>query len=367
MYLIFSFNTGGIERLLIDLCNGMVKRDNNVFLCVINNDYTDSLFKYISPSVHIIKLNRAPGNKFQFRYMHELSKLIKRNNIQIVHCQGINCVLFSALSKLCNKNISIINTVHDSGNYSSYSNIKIKAQNMICSKTIAISESVRKEILSRHMNSNNVVTIYNAIDTQKFHYIPRKHTLPLSQCHTIQIGNVARFFPYKKGQDTLIKAIKLLSNKYPAIHCSFAGDIFKGQENEFDKITEYIKSNHLEDKIEFLGNVDDIPSFLGSIDIFVLPSNYEGFGISLIEAMATGLPCIASNLQGPAEIINSPQIGTLFQAGNEIDLANKISKAIDYYENYNYSEISKNICNRFSLGTCISSHLKLYARCINLN
>ena len=56
-----------------------------------------------------------------------------------------------------------------------------------------------------------------------------------------------------------------------------------------------------------------------------IPSNYEGFGISAVEAMATGLPCVASNIVGLNEVVDDSRVGKLFEVGNEIDLANKLS------------------------------------------
>ena len=360
MYLIFSFNIGGIERLLVDLCDGMAQRDNNIFLCIINKDYTDSILSELSPNIHIIKLDKTPGKKTMSLYMHKFARIVIENKIQIIHCQGINCVLFSALAKIISPKTIVINTVHDIGNYSSYPYAKIMLQNIICSMTIAISTSVRKEILTRNIQSNKVVTIYNAIDTDKFKYIMRDTSIPLRNRQVIRITNVARFFPIKKGQDTLIKAIELLIHKYPAIACSFAGDISKGQEKIYNKTIDYVTLHHLNSHVKFLGNVDNIPKLLKDTDIFVLPSNYEGFGISLIEALATGLPCIASDLQGPSEIINSTSYGLLSAPGDFTSLADNIDKMITNYEKYNFGSISQDTLNRFSIDGAIEKHLSLY-------
>lgn len=375
MFLIFSFNIGGIERLLIDLCNNMVLQKQHVYLCIINHDYTPSLLNELSPEVTIIYLNRTNYNlpsanksnrhKDSFhKYMLKLSIIVRQNHIQILHCQGINCVLFSAIAKLLNPSVIVLNTVHDSGNYPSYSSAKIFLQNRICSMTIAISNSVQEEILSRHISASRVTTIYNAIDTDKFQY-DQSGSNSFNPDSSISIGNVARFYPAKKGQDILVKAVELLIPKYPSIHCYFAGEIFKNQENEYNKLISYIEEKKLENHFTFLGNVNDIPAFLKKIDIFVLPSNYEGFGISLIEAMATGLPCIASSLEGPKEIIASPDLGILFKPGSSTGLACTIEKMICNYNTYDKAHISESIKSRFNISNSVQSHLSLYKKLLS--
>jgi glycosyltransferase involved in cell wall biosynthesis len=362
MYLIFSFNTGGIERLLIDLSACMAGRGQHIYLCVINDDITESLLSRLSPEVTVLRLRRAAGSKFSPRTMKALSDAVGRYRIDILHCQGINCVLFSLTAKLFHPRLAILNTVHDSGNYSSYSGAKIFLANRLCSETIAISESVRTEILTRHMDPARVITIYNAINTHKFQYCDRPSRPPLRERDAIRVVNVARVFPKKKGQDVLLDAIALLAERYPALRCDFAGAAAKGQEEAFRSLQESVRSKHLEDRVHFLGSVDDIGAFLAAADIFVLPSRYEGFGIALVEALATGLPCIASDLEGPAEILSAPGLGLLFKAGDPQSLADCLDRMISGYESYDRRQISAYVRARYSIEEMTDRHLELYRR-----
>lgn len=401
MYLIFSFNTGGIERLLIDLTREMSQRGNRVSLCVINHDYTDSLLQQVDPSVRVILLNRRPGGEgissgdqasevSNFQAASRLADLIHQDKIRILHCQGLNCVLFAALAKVRNPHLVILNTVHDQGNYRSYSRSKIFLSNRLLDGTIAISNSVRNEILARGLHPDRVVTIYNAIDTERFHYTPDTseigENIPGSsnavdgmdidrgkaRCSRIaegriEIGNVARFFPVKKGQDLLVKAVELLLPEYPRLHCSFAGEIYKGQEQAYQTLTEYIRSRGLEDHFTFLGNVDDVPSFLHGCDLFALPSRYEGFGISLIEALACGLPSVASRLDGPAEIMRYNYLGELSDPDNAESLANALRTAIRRLQDHEYDpkRISDYAVNTYNIRNMAEQHAALYEKLLH--
>ena len=368
MFLIYSFNTGGIERLLIDMSSKMLERGNNISLCVINEDYSYALLDKLPQQVKVIKLHRQPGNGSFIKYMKMLSNEVQKNNIQILHCQGVNCVIFSAIAKAINRHTIVVNTVHTCGNYTSYSNAKIFVQNRICSMTIAISHTIEKEILSRKMSSSKVTTVYNAINTNKFQYHPeniRRHHSAFNNDDKIQIGCVARFYPAQKGQDTLIKAVLLLIKNYPHIHCNLAGDIFKGQESAYNELQLLIQKNNASENFSFLGNIEDVPSFLDNQDIFVLPSHTEAFGIALIEAMSSGLPCIASRLEGPEEILEDKSLGLLFAPGNEHDLARNIAYMIEHIGSFDNAKISEYVKVNFDIETMVDKHLEIYQTILN--
>lgn len=365
MFEIFSFNVGGIERLLIDMCNNLERRGHNVFLCIINKDYSEELLKALDPSVTILQLNRPVGSSHtqDFYYMRRLAYFVRHFQIEVLHCQGINCVLFSALCKIRSPHTVFVNTVHDSGNYPSYSLLKIAAANCFLNETVAISNCVKDEILARPVGADKVVTIYNAINTRHFHFYDRscrKH--PLAERDTIELINVARFFPAKKGQDLLVEAVEKLLPVYPSLHVTFAGDVFKGQEEAFASLMDTIRAHRTQDHFTFAGDVPNIPALLAKGDIFVLPSRYEGFGIALIEALATGMPAIASNLEGPAEIMARDDLGLLFQAEDADDLARKIQEMIKYYEVYDQKKIADHIAKTFPIDVMVDDHLYLYEK-----
>lgn len=368
MYLIFSFNVGGIERLLVDQCNGMASRGHRVTLCVINEDVTESILNEISHDVEVLMLHRPAGGG-QLPYMGALAKEVQRRQIEVLHCEGMNCVLFSILAKVRNPQLVVLNTVHDVGNYSSYSSAKIWFSNRILDETVAISDSVKSEILERKMNPDKVTTICNAIDTEKFHYVDRSGRGILKD-REIHLVHIARFFPKKKGQDTLLQALEMLLERYPKLHCTFAGAPAKGQEELYRQMQQDAENKGLSSNVIFAGSVDDVFTLLAGADLFVLPSNYEGFGISLIEAMATGLPCVASDLEGPAEIMRRAEsedvnAGQLVPAGDAKALADALEDMIQNYEQYDGRKISAYTASVYGMDAFLDQNETLYRRLIN--
>lgn len=359
LFLIFSYKTGGIERLLIDTANEMQKRGHRVSLCIINDTYDSELLTNYQADIRLFRLERPTGPGSRLPYMKQLATIVAIEQIDLIHCQDLNCVVFSLLAKLRRPQVKIIDSVHDTMVFATYPGYKILLERLLCSRIIAISKSVEKEILLRGIPQKQVAVIYNAIITEK--YQPKQHQKCFSPDQVV-LGNVARILPHIKGQGILLEALRIVKEKHPSIRCLFAGEAAKENRADYEALLDYTRVHHLEEQVQFCGNVSDVPAFLATIDIFVLPSISEGFGISLIEAMSMGIPCIASDISGPAEIITSETVGVLFESKNPADLAEKIDYVISNYTHYQKEEISNFVKTRFDISQMVDSLLVLYGQ-----
>lgn len=358
MYIVYSFTTGGTEKLLVDICNEMVKRDNEVFLYVVNDYYTDEMLNLLNNKVHIELEKRKIGDKNILKTMNKISRFIKKNNIETIHCNSFDSPELLFVSKLFNHKIKIFYTIHGMNQYKSLNKIRKIYRNIFCDKIIAISNSVKKDILDNGAKTNRTVTIYNSIETNKF---SPSNARKFNKKEPI-IGNVARIVPQIKGQDILISAIANLKEIFPNIKCYFAGSVSKNEEDSLLKLKEQVIKNELEDNIFFVGNIKEVNLFLEKIDIFVLPSKMEGFGLSLIEAMCAGVPVIASNIAGPAEIINNEGYGKLFKSEDSEDLAIKIKEIIENYDDEKTTawKNADKIKSKYDIKTMCNSLEKVY-------
>lgn len=321
LHTVFSFNSGGIENLLVDVINNWDTANGKIILCVINKDYNTKLLEKIKKrkNVEVILLNRRPGGKsikFIFKYIN----IIISRKIKIIHCHSYDAAKIGIISKLIIPSNKIFYTVHATNIYNKFNKRDILIHNIFIKSRIAISEEVRNEIVSLNMK-NNVSLIYNGIDFTKFNFKKNFHD-------SIRIGCVARIVPLTKGQDILIKAIYEVKKHYNNIECWFAGEIQENQKENYKKLIELRDKLNLSNNIIFKGNVDNIPEFLSEIDVLVLPSRSEGFGIAIIEGLASRLPIIASNLKAIKEIIGEDDYGRLFEVGNHSMLANTILDVI---------------------------------------
>jgi glycosyltransferase involved in cell wall biosynthesis len=146
------------------------------------------------------------------------------------------------------------------------------------------------------------------------------------------IGCTSRIRLIRKGQEYLIEAIGLLSQKTGKnIQAILIGDYVPGYESQKKEFDSLIRKYNLEERIHFLGHLDDPLSFYGLFDVFVLPSGEpEPFGGVIIEAMSLGLPVIGSNVGGTTEQIADAWNGFLFENQNP----NHLLEKLEYFLNH---------------------------------
>ncbi len=313
-HLISSLNNAGKERLLVDVCKVNDYKSNQLMVIIINDVAKDTLLSELKgTSARVIELKRKPGGQ-KFKFIFLIRSMLKSFKPHVLHMHEDLSLFFGLIGSI-GLNIRRIFTLHEV-NVLSHS-IKNRITKLLAKKFIdryiAVSLYVKTNFISNTLiNSEKIFVIHNGISLEKF-----QRTESLSRPSDIIC--VARLFHKIKGQDLLIKALAILKKDGHSFHCRFVGE---GSSRKYlENISE---ACNLTDSIEFLGNRGDIPELLCNAGIFILPSRLEGFGISIIEAMAVGIPVIASNIAGPGEIILHGKNGVLFENENAKDLAEKI-------------------------------------------
>jgi L-malate glycosyltransferase len=210
---------------------------------------------------------------------------------------------------------------------------------------IAVSNSLKEEISV--LCPRHVKVIHNIVDVNKFYVKKPKRE------QFLNIGFLGGLGNNNKGLDLLIKSVSLLENKKYMLHIGGNG-VLK------DSYIEMAKDYGIESKCKFYGEIthNKIPEFYSGLDLFVLPSRYETFGIVLIEAMACGIPVIATRCGGPQEIITE-MTGILIDKENIDELAFAIKRMSENLESYNSSVIRNYVEEYFGKQTFIeqiSSH-----------
>lgn len=322
LYLLFSFTTGGTERLVTDICNQMVIRQHTVHLYIVNDLYDESMLSGLDGKVQVHLQKRAPGSG-KLKTLLAVARYIRKHRIQVVHCNSFDAPELLLLKPLYFPRTRVLHTIHDVGQYSSLGKLKCLYRNLLCHRLIVISQAVKQDLISHGADAKKVTTVYNAIDLTRFTPSAEDtgNAVPV-------IGNVARIMPEKKGQDLLVGAMALLRDEFPDLQCRFAGAADAAHEQAFMQLQQQVQKLALDDRVHFLGNVTDVPGFLRQLDVFVLPSRWEGFGISLVEAMAMGIPCVASRLDGPAEVLEDGALGTLFAPNDAQSLADALKQVL---------------------------------------
>ena len=160
---------------------------------------------------------------------------------------------------------------------------------------IGVSEGVRTSLIERGFDPAKCIAIPNGIDLARF---PESILKPWSEREPAII--MASRFARQKDHETLIWAMALLKQQGLTPKLYLAGG---GKKRLEQKARALVQQLGLQESVEFLGNVSDLPQRLGSVQIFVLSTHWEGQGLATVEAMAAGCACIATDVPGAREVI----------------------------------------------------------------
>jgi glycosyltransferase involved in cell wall biosynthesis len=308
VHIIFALQTGGSETMLVDIVNEQVLKVD-VNLVIINDSYNKELVQQIDNKVKVYFINRKEGSRNPFSVI-KLNALLYYLNADIIHCHNHNIIpLFLSIFRR-----KAVLTLHCMGIPTLYLNKYIKL--------FAISKAVKSDILER----SNIISevIYNGIHNDIIQ-VREKQTF----VRIFKIVQIGRLDHAIKGQHFVIEAIHTL--KTQGLNNIQFDLIGTGNSELFLK--ELVIKYELEKQINFLGprNRNYIYSHLKNYDLLIQPSLYEGFGLTVAEAMAAKLPVLVSDINGPMEIIELGKYGFYFQSGNTENLAEQIDYIISNY------------------------------------
>jgi len=169
------------------------------------------------------------------------------------------------------------------------------------------------------------VSIPSGVDLKRFERVEQSEALAVKASLGLSpsarlIGSVGRMEPVK-GHRYLLDAFRYLAPRFPNLYLAFAG------EGELlPELRSCARSEGLADRVFFLGWREDVPALLHTFDLFALPSLNEGMGRALVEAMAAGLPIVATRVCGIPEVLG--EAGLLVEAGNVQALAGGIERLL---------------------------------------
>jgi L-malate glycosyltransferase len=185
-------------------------------------------------------------------------------------------------------------------------------------KVVANSSAARTVLEQEGVARESIAVIPNGVDAASFP--KRSHETATRPARTII--TVANLRP-EKSHETLIAAVALLAADLPGLQLQIVGD---GPRRE--TLEANVRAAGLDRRVSFLGHREDIPELLAQADVFVLPSQSEAFPNGAIEAMAAGLPVIASAVGGLLDLIEHGDTGLLVQPGDAAALAHALRRVL---------------------------------------
>ncbi|MGH9343917.1 MAG: glycosyltransferase family 4 protein [Terriglobia bacterium] len=186
-----------------------------------------------------------------------------------------------------------------------------------CSAVIAISEAVASDLRKSDLPDEAVRIIYDGIETSRFEPHNRR-----ANTGTL-IAMVARIAKQKR-QDLLLTALPSVLGAFPEIKVQLVGDVFPDELSYYAELQQQIVRLGLEGHVDFLGFQPDVRPIYEKSDVLVLCTDIEPLGTVVLEGMAVGIPIVAPNRGGPAELMTNGREGLLYKPGDALDLSRAI-------------------------------------------
>jgi glycosyltransferase involved in cell wall biosynthesis len=319
---------GGGERHLADLVNGLAGRGHEVYLALRpNSPLVGELKKVRKENVTTLPLR----NSLDARSARELSKLVRKNQIQIVHAHMARDYPLAAYAVRQNKEARLVVTRHVLFPLNPLHRITLSG----AARMIAVSQAVASQLRSDRVAApEKIRVVLNGIDTTRFAEVKRNFDreqflaswkLPND---SLLVGTVGELTPLK-GQAEFLQAAAQVSKQHPNAYFFIAGvDHSRRNKNRLD-LEQLTEDLNLTEHVRLVGWLEDLAQLYCALDVFVSASHSESFGLAIAEAMASSAAVVATETEGAREIIQPGETGLLVPARNVDKLADAVLELLE--------------------------------------
>lgn len=365
-HVVYRLDTGGMERVLVTVMNQTRSKYRHAVICL---DGFGSLRDEIEDAdVTCLALHKRPGK--DWRCYFRLWKALRKLKPDLVQSYNFGALDTAPLAKIA----GVRRVVHaergrdasdPNGDNRKYRYLR-RIFSPFIDRYLAVSRDLQEWLIEKvGIDASRVVNIANGIDPDR--YVVRQgddNSRPFlgefapSGC--VVIGTVGRLDPVK-DQVGLITAFNALLESMPETRNRLRL-VVVGEGSQRYQLEALIEKLGLTGQVRLLGNRNDVPSILPEFDIFVLSSIAEGMPGVLLEAMAAGLPVVATDVGGVSEVVLPANTGLLVTAGNPRELATALAKYVSDEElrKCHGQAGRERVTSKFSLDNMVSAYIGLY-------
>lgn len=349
LQIIPHLNLGGAEVMCKHLSVALKKAGNDVMVVSFFNDRSKNTADLEEAGIPVMYLGKKGG--LDASVLTKLRKIIREYSPDVIHTH-IGALKYAFLASVGMKT-QVVHTVHsvaqqECGRVPQILNklfLKTKRLTMVALSQI-IAETTHEVY---RLPLEQIPVVFNGVPLEKC-----KVKTDWSLHDPISIAHVAGFRSMKNHTE-LIRAVRLLVDRGYKVNLDLYGD---GDERA--KIEQCILGNGLQDVVIIHGFCEDVTGYLHESDLFVLPSLYEGISLSVIEAMGTGLPVVASAVGGLPDMITDGEDGLLCEPLAE-SIAEKIEMLIvDEELRSRLGQNAMQSVKRFSAESMLQGYMEVY-------
>jgi glycosyltransferase involved in cell wall biosynthesis len=364
LHLINTGGPGGAEQVLVNIVRSLDPSRWRSVVVVPDRGWIYEELKVAG--VNPVVLGHASYSDLP-RYVRELGRLIRSEGIGLIHSHLFGPTFIASLLGLLYR-IPVVATLHgtvDLDPKERFQSAKFALVNLAATRIVFVSDALRNFFLSTGLfREVDTTVIRNGIapdervdgsDTS----LRSEFGAPANEFLVGAVGNVRAV----KGYDIFLEAASVLTAKDETYRFVIVG---QDHGTDADELRALRRQLGLDSTVRFAGFRTDINRCLAAFDLYVLTSRNEGFSLSLVEAMAAGLPVIATRCGGPENIIRDGVTGILIENGSASSLAEMIERLRDEpSERQRLGTAARQSArDQFSLETQVRAYERLYSECL---
>lgn len=327
LFVLPNFDTGGSEKLVVDIIERLDRTRFNPVMCVFFTGHYEAKMKDLDVPLYVIHKDDCIRSKWSTARF--ISQIIRRHHIDVVNTHHSSPLIQGVLPfKIFNK-VMWAHTEHTRLDLDPNINPKILAMIKVCLRFVDVCVGISDGVCDYFHNelkvpSGKIKKIYNGVDVKRFCFdaaearrLRKSYRKQLAIADDDVVIGMFANFRQQKNHQCLIKAVHhLRAHETDGFCVVLAGD---GPERK--NIESEIERLHVDDRIKLIGMRSDIPELMNMIDIYCLPSHFEGLPFSLIEAAIAGKEVVASEVIGNVDVVKAMGRGQLVEPDDPVGLA----------------------------------------------
>jgi glycosyltransferase involved in cell wall biosynthesis len=315
-------NFGGGERHLADLSHALAELGHEVYAASVPGSPLWAELSFLDQG-KIFALSKRNYLKNLIR----LAGFIRAHRVEIVHAHAAKDYHLAAVVVRLASRSRLVLTRHALFPMRRINRPLLKNAGRVIAVSRAVAESVRR---SDVVESSRITVVHNGIDTDRFEAAARLNAVAYrgNGDLPILVGTVGHLAPIK-GQDVFLRAAALISARHRRVHFVVIGEDKSPQMAYRRYLENLVVELGLSEIVTMSGWRDDIAAALSSLSVFVSAARSEPFGLAIVEAMAAGLPVVATASEGASEIIEDGITGRVVPAGDHEALAKAINDLLN--------------------------------------
>lgn len=322
---------GGAERHILNLATAFDPKLVEVSVCCLFAEPFLRVAREAGIRTHAVPMR----HKLDLGILTKLKDLIVSENIDIVHTHGVRANLVGRLAARLAGVETVVTTVHSllvqdyPDWFSRVANMFIeRASRGLTTHFIAVSGGLQKALIQQGISQQKITVVYNGLNPESFReeggtagsWREKAGFPPGIQLAAV----VGRLHPVKGHRQFLKSAAEVLKERKD-VHF-----LVVGTGPERDRLEEYTRKLGISEHVTFTGFISDVSELMPDLNLLIVPSLWEGFGLTALEAMAVGVPVVATSVGGLPEIVEHCTTGLLVPPADEAGLTRGIIWMLDH-------------------------------------